>query len=220
MRRLLLLRPEPGLSRSAERARALGMEPVLAPLFETQPVAWSPPAPAEYDALLLTSANAVRQAGPGLANFANLPAHAVGAATAIAARDAGLAVSSVGTSDIEGLLAELEPPLRLLHLAGEDHRAVQSRHAIDVIAVYRAATIEAPNLPSMKDFVVAVHSPRAGHRLSELVQDRAGNAIVAISVEAAAACDTGWRSVAIADRPDDDRLLALAARLCHTSDPR
>ena len=220
MRRLLLLRPEPGLSRSAERARALGMEPLLAPLFEIRPVAWSPPIPANYDALLLTSANAVRQAGPGLAHFANLPVHAVGAATARAATENGMTVISTGASDVDGLLGALKTPLHMLHLAGENHRTVESKHRIEVVAVYRAAPIEVPGLALCGSTVVAVHSPRAGHRLSQLVQNRAGMDVVAISAAAATACGTGWRSVTIADHPDDDHLLALAARLCHTSDQR
>ena len=66
MRKLLLLRPEPGLSASAERARALGLEVIACPLFAIEPVEWEAPDPADYDALLLTSANAVRHGGHGL----------------------------------------------------------------------------------------------------------------------------------------------------------
>ncbi|HEY0629709.1 MAG TPA: uroporphyrinogen-III synthase, partial [Sphingomicrobium sp.] len=66
MRKLLLLRPEPGLSASAERARALGLEVICRPLFEVEPVEWASPDPAAYDGLLLTSANAVRHGGPEL----------------------------------------------------------------------------------------------------------------------------------------------------------
>ena len=60
MRRLLVLRPEPGASATAGRARTLGLDPVLMPLFEIEPIAWTAPDPAGFDALLLTSANAVR----------------------------------------------------------------------------------------------------------------------------------------------------------------
>ncbi len=45
MRKLLLLRPEPGLSASAERARALGLEVIACPLFRVEPVEWQAPIP-------------------------------------------------------------------------------------------------------------------------------------------------------------------------------
>ena len=86
MRTLLLLRPEPGLSASAERARSLGLDVITAPLFGVEPVVWQLPTPATYDALLLTSANAIRHGGDGLAQLKHLPVHAVGSATAEAAR--------------------------------------------------------------------------------------------------------------------------------------
>ena len=63
--KLLIIRPEPGASISAERAREAGMTPVVLPFFEVQAVAWQQPDPADYDALLLTSANAVRLVAQG-----------------------------------------------------------------------------------------------------------------------------------------------------------
>jgi uroporphyrinogen-III synthase len=44
-------------------------------------------------------------------------------------------------------------------------------------------------------------------------------AIAAISRAAADAAGEGWKSVAVADEPSDDALLALAARLCNNSPP-
>ena len=46
MRKLLLLRPEPGLSASAERARAIGLDVIACPLFRVEPVEWAAPDPA------------------------------------------------------------------------------------------------------------------------------------------------------------------------------
>ena len=65
---------------------------------------------------------------------------------------------------------------------------------------------------------VAVHSPRAGRRLAELVDqagiDRATIRIAAISEAAAAAAGDGWAIREAAETPDEAALLALAARLC------
>ena len=220
MRRLLLLRPEPGLSASAERAKALGMDVLGVPLFRVESTQWQAPDPAGYDALLLTSANAVRHGGPELGALNGLPVHAVGDATATAARDAGFTVASVGEAGVAELLARLPGRQRLLHLAGEDRREVARDHAVDVRMVYRSTAIDQPALPPLESLVIAVHSPRAGARLAELAERRDCTAIAAISAEAAHACGDGWASLEAADAPDDASLLALAARLCQISSPK
>ncbi len=216
MRKLLLLRPEPGLSASAARARELGLRTISCPLFRVEPVAWQAPDPVGYDAILLTSANAVRHGGPELEKLRGLPVHAVGPATAVEARRAGFRIEAVGSRDVVALLAGLPPGQRLLHLAGEDHRPIEGEN-VDRRIVYRSAAIANPGLPPLAGLVVAVHSPRAGKRLAELASRRAQAASAAISEAAAAACGSGWERVEAAVEPDDNSLLALAARLCHTS---
>lgn len=218
MRRLLLLRPEPGLSASAERAHTLGLDVITCPLFRIEPVEWVVPDPLEYDGLLLTSANAVHQGGSALEQLKQLPAHAVGEATARAARESGLSVGTVGDDDILSLLAMIPADIRLLHLAGEDYRDPGDER-IDRRIVYRSAAISEPSLPELEGLVVAIHSPRAGSRLAELATSRRRTAIAAISRTAAEACGDGWERVESAEKPDDKCLLALAARLCHTSIP-
>lgn len=218
MRPLLLLRPEPGLTASSERATALGLDVVACPLFRVEPLAWEAPDASRYDALLLTSANAVRHGGMALANLKTLPVHAVGAATADAARDAGFRVETVGEGSVADLLANLPAEVNLLHLAGEDHRAPGDARVERIIA-YRAAEVAQPPLPDLAGMVVAVHSPRAGRRLAELATERDRTSIAAISKAAADAIGQGWERIGVAERPDDASLLALAAMLCHTSPP-
>jgi uroporphyrinogen-III synthase len=212
---LVVLRPEPGASATAGQARGMGLEVRKIPLFEIRPLAWVAPDPTGFDGLIVTSANAVRHGGPELAKLRGLPVHAVGAATAAAARDAGFTVATVG----EGGASALDLPAgeRLLHLAGHDH--LPSGAAM-TIAVYEAAPLAAPpGLDELSECVVAVHSPRAGGRLAELVQQRSGIAIASLSAAAADACGDGWRSVEAAAEPSDSALLALAARLCETPRP-
>jgi uroporphyrinogen-III synthase len=214
LKRLVVLRPEPGASVSEARAKALGIDPILCPLFAVEPLAWDSPDPARYDALLLTSANALRHGGPGLAALAALPVVAVGEATAEAARAAGFAVTEVGTGGVDALLAALQDQPRLLHLAGADHAKAAASHRVHVVPIYCAVPIPAPPLPDLAGAVVAVHSARAGARLAELARDRSKTVIAAISATAAAACGTGWAALEAADHPNDGALLALAARLC------
>ncbi len=174
------------------------------------------PEPARFDGLLLTSANAVRSAGPQLQSLRGLAAYAVGEATAAAARDAGFDIAATGNAGVDLLLASIDPGLRLLHLCGEDRRApAGARQSITPLVVYRARPIDHPALGNIEGCVALIHSPRAGQRFAELVDKRGGVAIAAISAAAAAAVGHGWRAVEAADTPDDDALLALAERLCN-----
>jgi uroporphyrinogen-III synthase len=207
MRRLIVLRPEPGASATAGKARAVGLTVETVPLFAVQPVHWRADAD-DYDAIVATSANAIRHGGGGLASLRKLPVHAVGEATAQAARDAGFTLASIG----QGGAREMPLPAgRLLHLAGRDHHPIAGA---TTVIVYESVAIEPPPSLAAEDAVVMVHSARAGERLAELVVDRASTMIVAISAAAAGACGAGWQLVAIAGEPSDSALLALARDLC------
>ena len=224
MRPLLVLRPEPGARATAERARKLGLDPVLLPLFEVEPIEWAAPDPTAFDALLLTSANAIRMGGSQLERLRGLSVHAVGQATADAAREAGFDVATIGEAGVERLLDSLVPDLKLLHLCGEDRREADARQSITPLAVYRSRALPDVNVGAAKGAVALIHSPRAGRRFTELVDaaplDRRTIAIAAISAAAADAVGGGWAAVEISERPADDVLLALAARLCNKPPPQ
>lgn len=216
----MIVRPEPGASATAEAARRLGLEPVTIRLFTVRPLVWEVPEPSAFDALLLTSANAVRHGGNGLDRFRAMPAHCVGEATAEAAREAGFEIAKVGEGRVDGLLQSLPGDLRLLHLCGLDRREPKDpRQAITVVPVYRAEEVPDPGgFGQVEGSVVALHSPRAGVRVARLVDQlrlhRARIALAAISPEAAEAAGTGWDAVDFARHPNDAALLAIAAELC------
>lgn len=185
------------------------------PLFEVVPLEWALP-DGRFDAVLLTSANALRSGGERLAAVRHLPAYAVGEATAEAARAGGFAVVSVSDAGV----AEVRLPggARVLHLCGADHVAAPG---VTAVAVYSARSLPVDEaLRGLSGHVAAVHSARAGARLRVLV-DALGLpqetiALVAISARAAAAVGDGWEQVAVAARPTDAAVVELAARLCHT----
>ena len=60
MTRIVVLRPEPGNADTCAKLRGLGLEPLAMPVFTVVPVAWTPPDVGTFDAVLLTSANAIR----------------------------------------------------------------------------------------------------------------------------------------------------------------
>jgi uroporphyrinogen-III synthase len=220
MTRVLVLRPEPGASATVARARELGLDAIAVPLFRIEPVDWEAPEPGGFDGLLLTSANAVRFGGEQLQRLRGLKTHAVGEATADEAREAGFDIATTGDSGVDGLLGSIEPGLRLLHLCGEDRREPdRPSQQITPVVVYRSPQIEHPDLSAIAGRVALIHSPRAGRRFAELVKDRQSIAIAAISSGAAQAVGNGWTAVETAEQPNDDALLALAARLCNNSRP-
>jgi uroporphyrinogen-III synthase len=207
---ILILRPEPGASESAARADALGLRAAVAPLFTVTPVEWDPPEPADFDALLLTSANAARHGGEGLRRYLHLPCYAVGEATAAAARAAGFTEVYVGPSDGAAALADIEGS-RVLHLCGRDHVALE-REGLVRCVVYASEPVA--ELPPVDAHLALLHSPRAAAVFASLVEDKSRIRIAAISAAAADAAGEGWLSKHIAEAPRDAALLELAAKLC------
>ncbi|MEY4270326.1 MAG: hypothetical protein RLZZ58_1542 [Pseudomonadota bacterium] len=223
---VLIIRPQPGADATAAAARRLGLVPLVMSLFTEISVAWGVPDPAHYDAMMLTSARAVRLAGPGLARLSALPVCAVGAATAAAARAAGLNVTIIGGGDAAALIDQAVRAglRRLLWPCGRHRRALSPPPGmtIDPLPVYAATALAAPpdwdgqlaQLP-----VVLLHSARAAAHFASLAGDqRSALTLVAISAAAARAAGPGWRRLAVADRARDGAMLALAAKLCQDAD--
>jgi uroporphyrinogen-III synthase len=226
--KLLIIRPEPGASASAERAREAGLTPILLPFFEVRAVVWDLPDAADYDALLLTSANAVRFGGAGLESLRTLPVHAVGERTAEAARAARLDVTTVGTSDAAAAVKAASDMghRRLLWLAGADHRPIKMPKnmpkALKVTTVIGYASGPKKLTADMVDIIasadaVALHSPRAAQVFAQAVADfglnRSAITLAAFSPAIAEAASHGWRGVAVAERPADIALLSALADL-------
>lgn len=211
---VIVLRPEPGNAATVARLAHHGISAVAAPLFAIEPVAWVPPSTAGFDALLLTSANAVRMAGHGLDGLRSLPVWCVGTATETAARDAGLMVTRVGSAGVAELIGGGSEDL--LWLCGEQ-RSVLPQNAeaqVRAIPVYRSRDLPFSTKLVSAPCIVMLHSPRAARRLAALVQRRDHIALVAISAEVAAAAGGGWGSIAMASRPEDAEMVAIAAELC------
>ncbi len=225
MRPVVVLRPEPGNTRTADALRALGLEVRQVPLFAVTPVDWTAPDPAGFDGLLLTSANAVRHGGAGLDPFKRLPVVAVGAATAAAASEAGFAVAVTGGEDARAVVAEARDRgfARLLHLAARERAPSDATidgagggTGVEAITVYAsdAVPLDADIGRSFENAVVLVHSARAAARLGDIVAGRADRArieIVAISRAVGDAAGEGWAAVSIAPQPSDPALVSLAA---------
>lgn len=161
-KRVLVTRPQPGASETAARLEALGFDAVVLPLtriFQLDPG----PAPDRnaYDAIAVTSVNALRHASREMLEpLTDMPAFAVGDATADAARQAGFATvfSASGTAaDLTALIAARLPAgSHILHLAGRDRtagfaEALRERgFQIQIVEVYAAEKVSYPT-----DFLMA-----------------------------------------------------------------
>ena len=212
--RILVVRPQPGADATAARLAALGHDAVVQPLLETRACAWALPA-VRLDAVILSSAAAVRHAGPAADALKSLPSHAVGEATAAAARAAGWTNVTAGPGTMQPLLDALAagPALRFLHLAGADVTPVTMPAGLVMqrVTVYETPLLPLPALPDVA--AVLLHSPRmAGQFAAEwdrLGGARGGVAVHAISAAALAAAGPGWGSAAAAAQPTEAALLAM-----------
>lgn len=218
IRPIAVLRPEPGNSATIARLRAAGLPHVAVPLFKVVPLAWTPPAPTSFDRILLSSANALRHGGPGLAALTMLPALVVGEATAVAARHAGFHVVATGSNLLE-LLRRTDSHLRLLWLAGKDRTALDHSGLAQVVPVYRAAALplRKSQALALADGVALLHSARAAAHFAAQIDrhavPRARIRIVAISAQAMAPARAGWGGIKIAATPDETALIAAARTL-------
>jgi uroporphyrinogen-III synthase len=220
-RPLAVLRPEPGNAATAAAIAARGYEAIRLPLFEVRPLPWTAPAPDAFDALLLTSANAVRHGGAALAALRTLPVHAVGEATAAAARAAGFEIRSVGHAGVEALLADAAAhgTRRALHLSGRERTVASHAILAAVIPVYASEQrdVAEGTIRGLTGSVALLHSARAARRLAALV-DAAGVpretlALAAISDAVLAAAGDGWGTQAVPRQVDPDALIDCAVAL-------
>jgi uroporphyrinogen-III synthase len=204
-RPIAVIRPEPGNRVTAAVIEAAGRKAIRLPLFEARPKAWDVPDPVGFDALIVTSANALRHGGSGLGRLLDLPVYAVGEATAEAARRTGFRVAAMGSAGSAELiaLAEAAGVRHALHLAGRERTIAPGGIVAQVITVYATdpISVSAPAARRLAGSVVIIQSARTGERLAEIVDahevDRSGIALVGISRRAADSAGTGWGAVVV-----------------------
>lgn len=231
--RLLVTRPEPDATRSAQALRARGHEVLVAPLLQTQAIDAEFTGP--YNAVLMTSANAARALSSHrrAGELITLSAFTVGARSADAARAAGFreVVSADGAlTDLVRLVAArfAGSSARLLYLAGEDHAGdlggdlAAHGIAVETVVIYRAVAAErcpaelTQALSNMRLDGALHYSPRSVTTLIELAE-RSGvlNALLnlahyCLSDEVARPLRAaGAGRISIAPRPDEAALIDL-----------
>ncbi|WP_156256683.1 uroporphyrinogen-III synthase [Sandarakinorhabdus oryzae] len=209
--RILVVRPQPGADATAARLTALGHEAIVHPLLTTRAVPWDVPAQMP-DAVILSSAAAVRHAGQRADALKALKAHAVGEATAAAARAAGWSDVTVGPGTMQALLDGLAAG-DYLHLAGADLTPVTVPPELSLtrVTVYETPLLPLPALPAVD--AVLLHSPRTAAQFAQewdrLGGQRARVRLLAISQAALSAAGSGWGAAGAAAEPTESALLAM-----------
>ena len=234
LRRILITRPREDAEALASELSRRGLEPMVQPLLEIRNL----PGPAldldGVQAILFTSANGVRATAARTIRR-DLPALAVGDATARCAAEAGFARVESAGGDVESLarlvIGRLDPGAgRLYHAAGS---AVAGDLAGDLgragFAVERevlyAAEPVTELLPGTAEALYAgtidavlFFSPRTAQSFVKVVQkaglaDRLGEVLAFCLSEAVgtAVRTVGWRDILTARRPDQAALLDLLA---------
>ena len=226
MRRVWITRAAPGADATASRVRALGWEPVVAPVLQVRFL--SPFVDLTgVGALAFTSANGVR-AFARQTDRRDPPVFAVGQATAAAAREAGFADVRSAEGDVAALGRAIVAHRStfsgvILHpgaaepagdLRGDLERAGLRARAQ---ALYETAPLVVP-----EDFLAGlgtldamlIHSPKAAARVAEILGEAPARHLAAYGVSAEALAPLKTLAIGpmiAATLPNEDALLSLLA---------
>lgn len=223
--RLLVTRPADQAERTAQKLRALGHEPVVAPVLAISSTGAKPPI-AAYDIVLATSAQALTDVALPPALFV-LPFACVGEKTASAARSAGFGVlrAALDSGALAKFLLEEKRPKSALYLAGRERRADLEDNLraadwqVEVVETYEARPVGAwPDdiraaLNAGEIGGVLHYSPRSAELALGLIGRETARRLghFCLSPTIAAVC-RDWAPddrVHSASRPDEKSLLAL-----------
>ncbi len=222
---VLIVRPQTAAGASIARAQQIGLKAVAYSVFNIAALDWTAPDAADYDAVMITSANAVLHGGPVLQSLRHLPVFAVGDVSGEAAAATGFTVAAVGSQDAASLLPLIVAAghSRILWLAGKDHTSLPSLVdvKVDIIPVYQAVPAEpAFALGDLveKPVIAVLYSARTAHRFAHICGTndsiRRDIVIAALSPAIATAVGSGWRDIIVAETVSDVSLLSAVAAYC------
>lgn len=234
--RLLVTRPRDDAEAFAQALAARGVDTMIEPMIEIVDRPGPAVVPGDAQAILFTSANGVRalvrRNRSNLADFLDLPAFAVGAASARAARGAGFHQVESAAGDVTALAGLVTARLvpgdgPLLHVAGSDVAgdltgmlavAGFTVRRAAIYAVRKATALSAATLDALRQGKidgVTFFSPRTAAAFVSLGRESgalpalAGVAALCLSQAVAqAAGAVSWRVIIVAPRPDQDALLS------------
>ena len=144
MTQLILLRPTEGAEQSAIIAREKGFDPIIAPATKINVLDWDAPPAQGFDAIMITSANALRHGGKAIHQYKHLPLYAVGKATAKLAEEMGFTIAAIGKGGAKALwpLIKQSDAKNIVRFVGRDYVHIYDEHIqICTIMVYEARAL-------------------------------------------------------------------------------
>ena len=239
---VLLTRPSPDNEASSAALRGRGYQVLLAPMLRFEPAPFSQDMDADYQAVIVTSANALRAVAGALAQsrLRTLPLFAVGEHTASVARDIGFAKVVTASGDAAALrdrvldslrARELKKKRPLLYLAGADTSrdlaGELEQHGLEVVTQTAYRMVALTSLPRpvcdafARDEVDAVlhYSRRSAAAFLDAVRNE-GIEVSALAVPqccisanvAAVLHEAGAPQVKVAASPDEKALFEALER--------
>lgn len=228
--RVFVFRPQPDAERTARAVADHGFEPLVAPLFKVVRLPGAVPE-GDFDAIVLTSGNAVPVLAEGPTAWRELPVFTVGARTAAKVREAGLEDARSADGDrndlIELIRRTLPAPAKLLMIVARDRkedvleRLEQAGYEVALWMAYAAEPVSA--LPDDAQAALrqgkveaALHYSARGARTFIALAQAAGvndEAMelthVALSADVAAPLiAAGASTVLVAEHPEEAGLLS------------
>ncbi len=225
MKRVWITRAQPGADATAARLRALGHEPVIAPLLAAAPIGEGPIDLSGVAALAFTSALGVA-AFAARSKTRALPVFTVGAATAREARESGFSQVNASDGDVAALARLIlgrkrSLPGVVLHpgaveLAGDLSGELQAGGMeARRLAIYATRVMDpgADLLATLSGLdIVLVHSAKGGRALAGVIERHPAPALVALGISPAALRPLANAHLAVklaAPRPTEAALLEL-----------
>ena len=237
---ILVVRTEPGAGAFVRRLEDQGIAALACPVTIVRPLNTPLVVPEAAQGVILTSVNAVEQYGRrGLST--DLPAFAVGSATATAAAAAGFTAVHDAGSDVRGLEALIADRCRpadgplvyptALDVAGTLRERLEGRgYTVVAAAIYEAAS--ADSLPESVEKALRTRTVDgaalfSGRNAVEFVRlalaaghDSAISGMYALCISDAVAAalqsaedSPGWRRIVVAASPDADAMAAALGDL-------
>jgi uroporphyrinogen-III synthase len=220
MTRVLITRPEPGATRTLNALLAKGIKANAVPLTEIRALSFDIPT-GEFDALIVTSQNAVVFGNSILTYYDDKPVFTVGKRTAESLQNHPV---SSWAETAEALLPKIltQAPKRLLYICGQTRRpelelgVKAAGIQIEAVEIYSAVPTENASerlerfFKRTKNSMVLFHAPSAAdafvsainlHSLSDTTRFLCLSAAIATHLPAE------WQyRVSIADRPDENAM--------------
>lgn len=233
--RVHVFRPQADAERSARALKERGFEPVVTPLFIV--VSLPEPVPeGPFDALVLTSGNALLPLADAPAGLRDLPVFTVGARTAARAREAGFGDARSADGDRNDMIAlitgNMPSGAKLLMVSGRDRaedvapRLEQAGFSVTIWTAYAAEAIDAlpdelaSSLRREGEAAALHYSPRGAQTFLDLTRkaglEEQALALTHVTLSAAVAApliEAGADTVLVAEHPEEPALVAALSQV-------